>query len=62
MLVCHFCNAEIESVEAAVENDWVPSFWYPGDASECNSPVCGNCADEVLELDEDGELVYVGDD
>jgi len=59
VIECHFCNATVASVEAAIKADWIPSFYFPGDDCESCNPVCPKCCDENLEQDESGELVCV---
>ena len=48
------CERTVESVEMAIEQGWVPSF-YDGDA-EVSEPVCWECEERYLTLAEDGEL------
>ena len=56
---CHFCEATVADVDAAVEADWAPSFYAAGDEYETPEPVCPVCWGKYLEVDESGELVQV---
>ena len=62
MIKCHFCDAIVEGIDSAVADDWVPSFWYPGEPCDTCEPVCNECQIEFLEPDETGELAYIGDE
>lgn len=54
---CHFCGTKVESLEAAIQADWFPSF-YIGDDETCN-PFCPGCREKNLRLAEDGEWELV---
>ena len=54
---CHFCAATVETVEEAIEADWVPSF-FDGD-DEVSSPVCPACQATHLRVATDGELELI---
>ena len=56
---CHFCEATVADVDAAVEADWAPSFYAAGDEYETPEPVCPVCWGKYMEVDESGELVQV---
>ena len=53
---CSLCDDSIETVEAAIEAGWFPSY-YEGD-DECDGPVCPKCAATKCRLTDDGlELI-----
>jgi hypothetical protein len=56
---CVFCGKEAESVEQAIELGWHPDFWQ-GDVNY-QGPVCAECQNEHLFVDDDGEYVLKPD-
>ena len=54
MIRCYFCRTEVTDTAAAIDADWVPSF-YDGER-EVSEPVCPACTSARLQLGEDGEL------
>ena len=61
MITCALCGCSVPDVNTAVELGWAPSFYRPGDEWETNEPICCECAEEMCEVDETGELVFVID-
>ena len=51
---CAICGIEIESIDQAIEEAWIPSVW-DGD-QEKDGPFCASCSDMFIEVDEDGEF------
>jgi len=58
MIHCNFCQARVETIEAAIAANWIPSFYYDGEDFETPNPVCAKCQSDYLELADDGEMVY----
>jgi hypothetical protein len=52
---CVICGIQIDSVEDAIEEGWVPSIWE-GD-QEQDGPFCPSCSEILIEVDEVGEYV-----
>lgn len=52
---CAFCNAFVPSVPAAIDADWIPSYWR-GD-EEVPDPVCPGCVAALLVTDDNGEFM-----
>lgn len=52
---CYFCGTKCETVEAAIDLNWLPSF-YDGE-DEVAEPVCKACTADHLHRDNDGEFV-----
>jgi len=50
---CALCGIEIESIEEAIEQDWIPGFFERETEHEC---ACPGCSEIFLELGEDGEM------
>ena len=50
---CAICGMEIESIDEAVEHDWIPYF-YEGETE--HEFVCPGCSEVFLELAEDGAM------
>lgn len=61
MVYCHFCRSTVLTIEAAIEAEWIPSFYYTGDECETPDPVCPACQETHLELADDGEYVCITD-
>ena len=50
---CVICGIEVESIEDAIDQGWVPYF-YDGQIEY--GPACSECSDALLKIDEDGEM------
>ena len=50
---CAICGTEVETIDEAIENDWLPYF-YEGEKE--HGPVCSSCADTMIGMGEDGEM------
>ena len=50
---CAICGIEIETIDEAIENNWLPSF-YDGEVE--HGPVCSSCAETMIGWGEDGEM------
>lgn len=50
---CAICGIEVETVEEAVERDWIPSFYDELDNQ--HEPACSDCAGLFLHCGSDGE-------
>ena len=54
---CAICGRQIDSVESAIKEGWIPVFW--DGENEWHGPACPECTDEYLLPSEDlGGLVY----
>lgn len=50
---CAICGLEVETIDEAIEQDWLPSF-YEGEIE--HGPVCSSCAESMICVGEDGEM------
>ena len=50
---CSICGITIDSVDEAINNDWIPYF-YEGD--QVHEFACGGCSEALLELGKDGDM------
>jgi hypothetical protein len=50
---CVICGIEIDSIEDAIENGWIPYF-YEGEIA-CG-PACSECSGTLLQMGKDGEM------
>ena len=50
---CAICGLEVETIDEAIEQDWLPSF-YEGEIE--HGPVCSSCADQMICHGEDEEM------
>ncbi|RJR44135.1 MAG: hypothetical protein C4576_13430 [Desulfobacteraceae bacterium] len=50
---CAICGVTVNSVEEAIEQDWLPNF-YEGEKE--HEFACPNCAEVFLQVDENGEM------
>ena len=50
---CAICGIEIESIEEAIEQDWIPSFFEEEAEHEF---ACPGCSESLLQLGEDGAM------
>ena len=48
---CCFCGKTIGSVDEAVEDGWIPSYWDSDNQCEIDDPVCPDCTAEKLVYD-----------
>lgn len=64
MIECYFCGKQIESIQAAIAQEWWPSVWeidyskQPTAETDISYPVCPTCGETECELI-DGELCVV---
>jgi len=69
MVRCAICGTEVDSIEQAIQENWVPVFFeYDFE----HGPACPSCAESLLQQADDGEfelkecfrgkIVYCGDD
>lgn len=56
---CCFCAAQVESVEAAIDAGWLPSFFIG--ENETSEPVCPSCEATCLVEGEGGEMEVCAD-
>ncbi|MFC1825520.1 hypothetical protein ACFL9T_22645 [Thermodesulfobacteriota bacterium] len=50
---CAICGIEVETIDQAIENDWLPSF-YEGEVE--HGPVCSACAETMIGVGDEGEM------
>ncbi len=50
---CAICGLEVETIQEAMEHDWLPSF-YEGKIE--HGPVCSSCAETMISQGDDGEM------
>lgn len=55
---CAICGIEIETIQEAMEQGWLPSF-YEGEME--HGPVCSSCAETMMEKGVDGEMELKAD-
>ena len=48
---CAICGLEIETIEQAIDEDWLPSFY---EREVEHGPVCSSCAEAMIDIGEDG--------
>ena len=53
MIYCTMCGSGVESLEQAIEDGWIPTFW---DGEICHEIACPSCTGTYLALGEDGEM------
>ena len=51
-MFCSICGTEIESIDDAIEQGWIPSFW---DGDIHHEACCPACSDTILQVGEDHE-------
>ncbi len=51
-MYCSICGTEIDSIDDAVEQGWLPSF-YDGDVQ--HEVCCPSCSETIIQVGEDGE-------
>jgi hypothetical protein len=54
IMKCVICGIQIDSVDEAIDNGWIPSVWE-GD-HEQEGPFCASCSEALMQLDENGEF------
>ena len=52
-MFCSICGTEIESIDQAVDDGWIPYF-YDGETE--HDVACPSCSETVLQVGEDGEM------
>ena len=50
---CALCSIEINSIDEAIEQGWIPYF-YEGETE--HEFACPGCSESLLQLGEDGEM------
>jgi len=50
---CALYRIEIDSIDEAIEQGWIPYFYEGETEHEC---ACPGCSESLLQLEEDGEL------
>ncbi|MFP3929287.1 MAG: hypothetical protein ACLFUP_10305 [Desulfobacteraceae bacterium] len=53
MVRCTVCGMEVDSIEQAIQENWVPGFW---EYDQEHGPACAFCSEKLLVLAEDGEF------
>ena len=53
MVKCAICGMEVESIEAAIQSNWIPGFF---EYDEEHGPACPSCTEHLLEVADDGEF------
>ena len=53
MIYCTMCGSGVESLEQAIEDGWIPTFW---DGETSHEIACPSCTETYLSLGEDGEM------
>ena len=54
MMKCAICGIEIDSIDQAIEEAWIPYAW-DGDREQ-EGPFCGSCSEILMQVDENGEF------
>ena len=52
-MICAICGLEIETIDEAIEENWIPYF-YEGETE--HGPVCASCVDQMICRGEDGKM------
>jgi hypothetical protein len=52
-MLCSICGIEIDDIENAVDEGWIPSF-YDGDTD--HEFACSGCSKSLLQVGDDGEM------
>ena len=50
---CAICGIEVETIDDAIENGWIPDF-YEGEDE--HGPACSSCVETMIVMGEDGEV------
>ena len=51
-MYCSICGTGIESIDDAVEQGWLPSFW---DGDFHHEVACPSCSETIIRVGNDGE-------
>jgi len=51
-MYCSICGIETESIEAGIDEEWLPSYW---DGDVQHEVACFSCSESVIRIGEDGE-------
>ncbi len=54
MMKCAICGIEIDSIDQAIEEAWIPYAW-DGDREQ-EGPFCGSCSETLMQVDGNGEF------
>jgi len=52
-MICSICGMEIESIDEAIDEGWIPYF-YDGETE--HAFICPGCSEVFLESGKDGEM------
>lgn len=52
-MLCSICGIEIDAIDKAIDEGWIPSF-YDGDTE--HEFVCSGCSEALLQVGDDGEM------
>lgn len=52
MVRCAICGMEVESIESAIQEEWIPGFF---EDELVHGPACPHCSEGLLRMAEDGE-------
>ena len=52
---CAICGIQIDSVEDAIDQGWIPYVWEGDHTKE--GPFCPSCSETLFQIDEVGEYV-----
>ena len=52
-MYCSICGTEIDSIDKAIDEGWIPSF-YEGDTE--HEFTCSACSESLLQVGDDGEM------
>jgi len=50
---CAICGIEVETIDEAIEDGWIPDF-YEGEDE--HGPACSSCTETMIVSGEDGEM------
>lgn len=54
---CVICGIETNSIEEAIDQIWIPYFH---ESQTEHGPICPECSEVLLEMDDDGEMYLKG--
>lgn len=49
MLQCEICLDEVQDIDSAIDNGWIPSFWDHNSETTEFGPCCGACFEAYIE-------------
>lgn len=52
---CAICGIQIDSVEEAIDQEWIPYVW-DGDREQ-DGPFCASCSEILIQINENGKFV-----